>query len=405
MRILIINTLYHPYKVGGAEVSVQLMAEALVRRQHQVLVLCLTPENQRRETVINGVAVCYVPLANCYWPFDGEKKSFFQKIRWHLKDYYNVDMRRAAMEVIQAFSPDLVHTNNIAGFSVSVWSAAKACGVKILHTSRDYYLFHHNVTLFRGGKNQDPASVGIRLMSWLKRRSSRLVDGYVGISRFIFELHRNAGFFPQVYHAFIYDIVLEASQTPEPEPATVGEAGNVVRRIGFIGKLAVEKGFDDFCVLARHYRDRPEYAFYAAGRITQDNPLVQEARDSGVTLLGFISLEDFMQQVDVVVLPVKWHEPFGRVVVESIFYGKVVLTNRMGAVSELSSLLPNIYFMEECSLEEVINKHIKPLGPETLHAFTPDAIAGEFEKVYVKMLIPESRRRDLLPAESNGIKK
>ncbi|WES87312.1 glycosyltransferase family 4 protein [Dickeya fangzhongdai] len=405
MRILIINTLYHPYKVGGAEVSVQLMAEALVRRQHQVLVLCLTPENQRRETVINGVAVCYVPLANCYWPFDGEKKSFFQKIRWHLKDYYNVDMRRAAMEVIQAFSPDLVHTNNIAGFSVSVWSAAKACGVKILHTSRDYYLFHHNVTLFRGGKNQDPASVGIRLMSWLKRRSSRLVDGYVGISRFIFELHRNAGFFPQVYHAFIYDIVLEASQTPEPEPATVGEAGNAVRRIGFIGKLAVEKGFDDFCVLARHYRDRPEYAFYAAGRITPDNPLVQEARDSGVTLLGFVSLEDFMQQVDVVVLPVKWHEPFGRVVVESIFYGKVVLTNRVGAVSELSSLLPNIYFMEECSLEEVINKHIKPLGPETLHAFTPDAIAGEFEKVYVKMLIPESRRRDLLPAESNGIKK
>ncbi|MGM3161104.1 glycosyltransferase family 4 protein [Dickeya undicola] len=404
MRILIINTLYHPYKVGGAEVSVQLMAEALVRRQHQVQILCLTPEKQRRETVINGVAVCYVPLANHYWPFDGKKKSFFQKIRWHLKDYYNVDMRRVAMDVIQDFSPDLVHTNNIAGFSVSVWSAAKACGVKILHTSRDYYLFHHNVTLFRRGKNQDPASVGICLMSWLKRRYSHLVDGYVGISRFIFELHRNAGFFPRVYQGFIYDIVLEASHIPA-EPATRGEGDNAVKRIGFIGKLAEEKGFDDFCVLARHYRDRPGYAFYAAGRITQDNPLVEVARDSGVTLLGFVSLETFMQQVDVVVLPVKWHEPFGRVVVESIFYGKVVLTNRMGAVSELSSLLPNIYFMEECSLEEVINKPIKPLGPETLYAFTPDAIAGEFEKVYVKMLIPETRRRDLLPAESNGIRK
>ncbi|GAB7213575.1 glycosyltransferase [Dickeya ananatis] len=79
MRILIINTLYHPYKVGGAEVSVQLMAEALVQRHHQVQVLCLTPEKQRSETVINGVAVCYVPLANDYWPFDGEKKVFLSE--------------------------------------------------------------------------------------------------------------------------------------------------------------------------------------------------------------------------------------------------------------------------------------------------------------------------------------
>ncbi|UMB78137.1 glycosyltransferase [Dickeya fangzhongdai] len=381
MRILIINTLYHPYKVGGAEVSVQLMAEALARRQHQVLVLCLTPEKQCSNEVINGVAVCYVPLANCYWPFDGEKKSFFQKVRWHLKDYYNVDMRRAAMEVIRTFAPDLVHTNNIAGFSVSVWSAAKACGVKILHTSRDYYLFHHNAALFHRGQNQDPESIRIRLLCWLKKRCSRLVDGYVGISRFIFELHRKAGFFPNARHSFIYNTV-PAVECVE-DSCLVKED---VRRIGFIGKFSAEKGFDDFCTLARHYRNRSDYAFYAAGRITQDNPLIQEARDSGVTLLGFISLEDFMRQVDVVVLPVKWHEPFGRVVVESIFHGKVVLTNRMGGVAELAALLPNIYFMEEISVDEVVKRLAEPLCPEILAHFTPDRIAQEYEQAYHNVL-------------------
>ncbi|MGM3193010.1 glycosyltransferase [Dickeya dadantii subsp. dieffenbachiae] len=381
MRILIINTLYHPYKVGGAEVSVQLMAEALVRRQHQVLVLCLTPEKQCSHKVINGVAVCYVPLANSYWPFDGEKKSFFQKVRWHLKDYYNVEMRTVAMEVISSFSPDLVHTNNIAGFSVSVWSAAKACGVKILHTSRDYYLFHHNTALFHRGQNQDPECMRIRLLCWLKKRCSRLVDGYVGISRFIFELHRKAGFFPNARHSFIYNTV--------PAVECVGGGGAVtedVRRIGFIGKLAAEKGFDDFCTLARHYRNYPGYAFYAAGRITQDNPLVAEARNSGVMLLGFVSLEDFMRQVDVVVLPVKWHEPFGRVVVESIFHGKVVLTNRMGGVAELAALLPNIYFMEETPMDEVVKRLAEPLCPEILAHFTPERIAQEYEQAYNNVL-------------------
>ncbi|MBP2850995.1 glycosyltransferase [Dickeya oryzae] len=398
MRILIINTLYHPYKVGGAEVSVQLMAEALVQRHHQVQVLCLTPEKQRSETVINGVAVCYVPLANDYWPFDGEKRSFCQKIRWHLKDHYNSAMRVTVMEVIRDFAPDLVHTNNIAGFSVSAWSAAKACGVKILHTSRDYYLFHPNATLFSRGRNQDPYAASIRLLSWLKRRYSRLVDGYVGISQFIFERHHRAGFFPGVPQSFIYDIVLPAVE--DVESNTVVVADNRKRwRIGFIGKLAQDKGFDEFCLLARHYRHYPEYAFCAAGHINPGNPLVAEARDSGVTLLGFVSLEAFMQQVDIVVLPVKWHEPFGRVVVESVFYGKIVLTNRMGAVSELSTLLPNIYFMEESSLESVINKHVEPIRSEILHAFTPEKIAGEFECAYMKILMPECHQHYLSPAK------
>ncbi|WP_226052609.1 glycosyltransferase [Dickeya chrysanthemi] len=397
MRILIINTLYHPYKVGGAEVSVQLMAEALVRRHHQVQVLCLTPERQRSDKVINGVAVCYVPLANDYWPFDGEKKSFYQKARWHLKDYYNVEMRTVVMEVIREFAPDLVHTNNIAGFSVSAWSAAKASGVKILHTSRDYYLFHHNATLFSRGRNQEPNVLSIRLLSALKRRYSRLVDGYVAISRFILERHRQAGFFPGVHQSFIYDIVLPAVQ--EAEPAAAAMSNGKRWRIGFIGKLAEDKGFDEFCLLARHYRHHPDYAFYAAGRITQGNPLVEDATSSGVTLLGFASLEAFMGQVDIVVLPVKWHEPFGRVLVESIFYGKRVLTNRMGAVGELSTLLPNIYFMETCSLEEVIRKPLQPLSPEIVNSFTPDIIAGEFEKVYVEMLMPECYRNNLSPAK------
>ncbi|QYM96721.1 glycosyltransferase [Dickeya ananatis] len=397
MRILIINTLYHPYKVGGAEVSVQLMAEALVQRHHQVQVLCLTPEKQRSETVINGVDVCYVPLANDYWPFDGEKRSFCQKIRWHLKDHYNSEMRATVMEVIRDFAPDLVHTNNLAGFSVSAWSAAKACGVKILHTSRDYYLFHPNATLFSRGRNQDPSAASIRLLSWLKRRYSRLVDGYVGISQFIFERHHQAGFFPGVPQSFIYDIVLPAVNVAEPDAAVTTNRKRW--RIGFIGKLARDKGFDEFCLLARHYHHHPDYTFCAAGRITPDNPLVGEARNSGVTLLGFVSLEAFMQQVDIVVLPVKWHEPFGRVVVESVFYGKRVLTNRMGAVSELSTLLPNIYFMEESSLESVINKHIKPISQGVLHFFTPEKIAGEFECAYMKILMPEYHQRYLSPAK------
>ncbi|HBT3132760.1 TPA: glycosyltransferase family 4 protein, partial [Klebsiella pneumoniae] len=36
MRIMILNSLYYPYRVGGAEISVQLLAEQLVKLENEV---------------------------------------------------------------------------------------------------------------------------------------------------------------------------------------------------------------------------------------------------------------------------------------------------------------------------------------------------------------------------------
>lgn len=46
MKILIVNTLYSPFKVGGAEVSVQILAEELVMKGHSVRVVTLHNEKK-----------------------------------------------------------------------------------------------------------------------------------------------------------------------------------------------------------------------------------------------------------------------------------------------------------------------------------------------------------------------
>ena len=66
---MIVNTLYYPYQIGGAEVSVQLLAEELVRKGHQVRVVCIHKENNKKIANINDVEVVYLPLKNIYWPF------------------------------------------------------------------------------------------------------------------------------------------------------------------------------------------------------------------------------------------------------------------------------------------------------------------------------------------------
>lgn len=79
MKIALINTLYAPYKIGGAEVSVQLLAESLQRAGHEVGVFCLHELDEVKYDTLNGVHIAYLPLKNVYWPFKASAASKLKK--------------------------------------------------------------------------------------------------------------------------------------------------------------------------------------------------------------------------------------------------------------------------------------------------------------------------------------
>ncbi|BEM86423.1 hypothetical protein SME46J_08930 [Serratia marcescens] len=185
MRVLIINTLYTPNFVGGAERSVQLLSEELVKNGDDVRVVTLHKSATREFSTINGVEVVYLPLRNIYWPFDNLRRGYLERLVWHFIDNYNPMMKALILSEILLFTPDIVHTNNLCGFSVAVWDAADKCGVKIIHTARDYYLFHPNSTLYKKGRNTNEHSISVLIFSLLKKLKSRKVSFFVGISDYI----------------------------------------------------------------------------------------------------------------------------------------------------------------------------------------------------------------------------
>jgi hypothetical protein len=87
MRIAIINTLYAPNQIGGAEKSVQTLAENLCLTGNKVLVICLGKESSSYH--LNGVLVKVLKIENSYWPFELGVKKAYQKFLWHLKDASN----------------------------------------------------------------------------------------------------------------------------------------------------------------------------------------------------------------------------------------------------------------------------------------------------------------------------
>lgn len=384
MKVIIINTLYSPYKIGGAEVSIQLLAETLVAQGHQIRVLCLHSEKEKKISINNGVEVVYLPLSNIYWPFCCDKQiPVWKRICWHLLDNYNPFMAYKIGRELDEFNPDVVHTNNLAGFSVAVWKQVKKRNIRLVHTTRDYYLFHPNTTLFRNGSNMPLSSFSVKVWSWVKRLASRQVDVAIGISHFISDLHKKDNFFPASAHVCIYNSV---------KKPIVNTIDSDLLRVGFIGRLTEDKGFDTFCEIASLYKDEPDkYKFIAAGRFGNDNNgkcLSEKAGQLKIKLLGFVGLEKFLSEVDVVVLPIKWREPFGRTVVECALTNKPVFTSRNGGVAELFSFFENIYdntsidllpnFMKEKTYRLIENKN-----DSTIDFFSESKNASLYLHVYL----------------------
>lgn len=58
MKILIVNTWYYPNLMGGAEHSVKLLAEGLVKSGNEVAIFCIdNRESGIKKQIINGVTV------------------------------------------------------------------------------------------------------------------------------------------------------------------------------------------------------------------------------------------------------------------------------------------------------------------------------------------------------------
>jgi len=134
MRILIVNTLYEPHILGGAERSVRILVNYLKNRG-LVPIVATTYEKDYTD-IIDGTKIYYIKTPNIYWPYYSKQKSPLLKPIWHMIDSFNPIAPRRIEEIIKTERIDILHTNNISGFSSAIWTLE----IPKIHTIRDLYL-------------------------------------------------------------------------------------------------------------------------------------------------------------------------------------------------------------------------------------------------------------------------
>ena len=338
MRVAIINTLYWPNKIGGAEVSVQTLAEGLANIGHEVHVLTLVELGSSRagsQVSKNGVQIHYLPLHNCYWPFSPIDPGVLKKSIWHILDLYNPLMIKKVMETLTTVRPDLVHCNNVSGFSIGLFRALNKNKYKTVYTARDYYAAHHSTT-----KNYVQSSVNPLTRAYAKLRAYFLKDvnkittisNYMAVD--LNKLLPNKDI--SVIYNPIYHHYVESRSRPYLSKETIS--------IGFLGRLTAEKGIEEFYKLAQALENKklPQLMF-TGGR--GDKALISRLEGKytkSVTNLGYIDKENFFDTIDLLVTPIIWEEPFGRTVAEALEKGVQVIGYGAGGAKEVHSLLDNL---------------------------------------------------------------
>ncbi len=333
LKILFLNSSYTPNFVSGAERVVQRLAELLVDRGNQAVVITGQPKGEREIRDINGVRIIYTPVRNLYRPLTTQSGAASAPIKaiWHLQDSYNTRMAHDVAQVVDEETPDVVNTHNLMGFSSAVIGAVRHKGVPVAHTIHDQYLLCPRSTMFRDGDNCARQCVICKAYAIPRKLSTRQVNAVIGVSQFVLERHISFGHFPTAARHVIHNGI-----DVDEEWARGARDVRQKFRFGFLGQIKPTKGLeqliDAFLLMGMR---QAELHIGGRGDETYERRLRDKtAENHEITWHGHVNARGFLRSIDVLVVPSLWHDTAPLVLMEALKEGTPVLGSSRGGIPE-----------------------------------------------------------------------
>ncbi len=277
-----------------------------------------------------------------YFPFTAAQRNVREKARWHVTELIDRGPSEAVATAIQEFGADLVLTQNLTGLGLRfAQDLRRRLGSHFLmiHTLRDYGLICVRNTCYHRGQAFCPK---FSLCS-LKRAMARMYfdgvfDGVVGLTSVVQEKHNAAGLFRATPSRTIHNTAPVSDMESKYPPATNG--------FGYLGSLTEEKGVLDLlqAYSIAYQQDQSIGPLLLAGQGTAGFESILRERSSGlpVELLGRVERTTLFRRVATLVVPSRWDEPFGRVVIEGASAGLRLILSDRGGLEEAASSLNNL---------------------------------------------------------------
>jgi glycosyltransferase involved in cell wall biosynthesis len=389
MKVLLVNTLYHPQELGGAERVVKRIADALPQFGVEPEVACLAADGRPVTEIMDGVTVHRLRLRNVYPLYPLDQRRGLLKPLWHLVDSANVAMSRALTRVVERVRPALVHTHNVTGFSPLIWRELSRRGIPVVHTLHDHYLLCPRGTMYHRGANCSSRHLSCAPYSIARLLHSSRIAAVVGVSQYILARHLAYGAFSGASRSVIRNPV-----APVRVLGARTESDGALR-IGFLGRLDPAKGLD-VLLGASQTLSRRDWTIDigGVGHPDYERALRSQFEEPRIRFLGHVRSDAFLQSVDVLVVPSLWHEPLPLVVIEALAAGVPVIASRVGGIPEVVVEGQTGFLVlsgQQAELRSVLERVIEtPAIVRSMRAacvasaapFAPGVIASEYAALY-----------------------
>lgn len=359
MHICFISNLYPPYVLGGAEVYLQNLVSVL-SREHQITLISTCPfggvESFGAQLQTEGsVRIYRFYPANLFHLYQ-RPKSAIKKSLWYLLDVYNYHARKIVWDILNIEKPDLVHTHNLKGLSVSVWDAVKELGLPLVHTIHDYHLICRNSMLLHGKEARlcDGRDLDCKIYRpVMKKLVDSKPDLVLAPSEFVLQQHVKSGYFLGSRR----EVVRLWSDPPDTIVTSAG-AKNKRFQVLYMGAISRHKGVRYLIEAFRRLSDsNASLDIVGTGDQEMDICRALASGDERIKFWGFIKGEEkekAFARASVVVLPSVWYDNAPVVISESLARGIPVVASRIGGIPELITQLYNGLLFEPRNVDELV---------------------------------------------------
>jgi glycosyltransferase involved in cell wall biosynthesis len=345
MKICLVTNLYEPYSTGGADIYVKWLAQALMQHGHHPFVVTTCPAGESfpgfAKEVIHGIPVYRFYPLNLYWGYQAQRKPLFLKPFWHSIELWNPHVYSVFRNILSKESPEIVHINNMGGFSNAIFWAAKNKRCRLIYTLHDYLSVCPKSILLR--KNFEVCSephLLCKFYQMTKRWNLRkTVDMVISPSQFLIEMHRRHGLLNKNQYAVIpQGVEITSEDIKQVNKARGNYHSNGSINILYVGRVEEYKGL---AVLARAFKsaNRDNLCLNIGGSGDFMRNLQAEFKDcDNLKFYGWVSgaeKEKLFLNSDVFVLPSTWYDNAPLVIFEAYKYGLPVIGSRIGGIPEM----------------------------------------------------------------------
>jgi len=380
MKVLLINSLYFPNNIGGAEISTQILAEGLYGSGHEPVVV--TVSDKEHIDTVNNVKIYYISYSNLYFFISSKKYNKVLRMLWHIADTFNPVILYKIKRIIKSEKPDIAHTNNLLGLSVSAWKILRKNKIPIIHTIRDYYLLCWRSSMFNRGRNCHKQCWSCKILSAPKKYFSKYVDRIVGISSFILKQHLQSGYFGSIKKEVIYNPIkpgfLKAKSINKP------------LKFGYIGTISKSKGaFFLMDVFSGLNNNQIKLLIYGNARDKKNEKVIKDKYEKdNIYFCGFEDPAIIFREIDVLIVPSLWNEPLSRVILESYSNGVPVIASERGGIREIVEDGKTGFLFDPCIGGDLEEK-IKRFTDDTSQIFSMSVFCLEKAKEFSQKRITE----------------